>query len=268
MELGTRLRQARLEAGLSQRQLCGQEITRNMLSQIENGSARPSMATLRYLAGQLGKPISYFLEEDTVASPNQALIQQAIAQPDAARRLEILSDFRDPDPLFADAHRMLTALASMDLAQEALLDGRRGYAVTLLEKAAQAGKESAFYTQDNERRRLLLCHQAESATPEKLAAQLPDNTQEILLRAAAALATGDSAKCICLLDCADSHPTAWLYLRGEAFHARQDYRQAIICYQAIEDAMPHRAYPRLENCYQAIEDYKMAYTYACKQRTL
>ena len=50
MDLGQKLRQARLEAGLSQRQLCGEEITRNMLSQIENGTARHSMDTLRFLA--------------------------------------------------------------------------------------------------------------------------------------------------------------------------------------------------------------------------
>lgn len=43
MELGEKLRLARLEAGLSQRALCGDEITRNMLSRIENGAARPSM---------------------------------------------------------------------------------------------------------------------------------------------------------------------------------------------------------------------------------
>ena len=61
MELGQRIRAARLEAGLSQRQLCGEVITRNMLSQIENGSARPSMDTLQYLAAQLGKPVSFFL---------------------------------------------------------------------------------------------------------------------------------------------------------------------------------------------------------------
>ena len=61
MELGDKLRQARLDAGLTQRQLCGDRITRNMLSQIENGLARPSMQTLRYLAGQLKKPVSYFL---------------------------------------------------------------------------------------------------------------------------------------------------------------------------------------------------------------
>ena len=53
MELGEKLRQARLEAGLSQRQLCGERITRNMLSQIEHGSARPSMDPSKNLATQV-----------------------------------------------------------------------------------------------------------------------------------------------------------------------------------------------------------------------
>ena len=74
MELGEKLRAARLEAGLTQRQLCGEEITRNMLSQIENGSAKPSMKTLQYLAGRLGKNISFFLEEEAVLSPNQQVM--------------------------------------------------------------------------------------------------------------------------------------------------------------------------------------------------
>ena len=77
MELGQRIRQLRLSKGMSQRQLCGDVITRNMLSQIENGSARPSMDTLSYLAARLEKPVSFFLEEDTVTSPNQAVMTRA-----------------------------------------------------------------------------------------------------------------------------------------------------------------------------------------------
>ena len=77
MELGKRLKEVRLALGLSQRELCGDEITRNMLSQIENGAARPSMDTLKYLAGKLGKPVSYFLEEETVTSPNQDVMRRA-----------------------------------------------------------------------------------------------------------------------------------------------------------------------------------------------
>ena len=85
MDLGEKLLKARQEAGLSQRQLCAEVITRNMLSQIEHGTARPSMETLRYLAARLEKPISYFLEEDLDAAPLETLRQlkkaeEALAQ--------------------------------------------------------------------------------------------------------------------------------------------------------------------------------------------
>ena len=69
MELGERIRQARLGAGLSQKALCGDRITRNMLSQIEHGAARPSMDTLSYLAERLSRPVSWGLEEDA-SGPN------------------------------------------------------------------------------------------------------------------------------------------------------------------------------------------------------
>ena len=102
MELGARLRQARLEVGLSQRQLCGDVITRNMLSQIENGNAKPSMDTLRYLAARLGKPMGYFLEEHTV-SPNQQTVlsaREAYLRGDWEACQEILSQYQVPDPVF------------------------------------------------------------------------------------------------------------------------------------------------------------------------
>ncbi len=80
MSLGEKLRLARQEAGLSQRALCGDAITRNMLSQIENGVAKPSMATLQYLAGRLQKPVSYFLEEFAAESSPLARLGQALEQ--------------------------------------------------------------------------------------------------------------------------------------------------------------------------------------------
>ena len=103
MELGKRIKQARLDAGLSQRQLCGERLTRNMLSLIENGSARPSMDTLQFLAGQLNKPISFFLEEEAVTSPNQAAMAEARRswqQKDATGVLNALSGYQFPDETF------------------------------------------------------------------------------------------------------------------------------------------------------------------------
>jgi len=98
MELGEKLKTARQEAGLSQRQLCGDVITRNMLSQIEHGTARPSMETLRYLASRLGKPLSWFLEEDTAVSSNQALMEQ-VRKADAGQAWLLLKTFHHPDLL-------------------------------------------------------------------------------------------------------------------------------------------------------------------------
>lgn len=153
MELGEKLRQARLEAGLSQRQLCGDVITRNMLSQIESGKAGPSMATLQYLAGQLGKPVGYFLEEDTALSPNIALMQQArqaYAQREYFRVLEILQDYRQPDALFDQEYAYLMALSALEQASLWMNGMEYVQAVPLLE---QINRGSIYYREDMERRR-------------------------------------------------------------------------------------------------------------------
>ncbi|HWR24535.1 MAG TPA: helix-turn-helix transcriptional regulator [Feifaniaceae bacterium] len=65
-ELGRRLKEARLNKKLTQAEVVGDFITRNMLSQIESGLAMPSMKTLSYLSEQLSIPLSQLL--DTPAS--------------------------------------------------------------------------------------------------------------------------------------------------------------------------------------------------------
>lgn len=60
-DIGKRIKKKRLEAGLTQSELCGEKITRNMLSCIENGSASPSLDTLVYLANRLDISPAFFL---------------------------------------------------------------------------------------------------------------------------------------------------------------------------------------------------------------
>lgn len=127
MELGEKLRLTRLEAGLSQRALCGDEITRNMLSRIENGAARPSMKTLGCLAARLGKPVSYFLEEDTVCSPNQEImtaVRQLFDGKDYAGAMRALAQYRAPDEIYDRERQLLEILVRLHLAEEAIGDGR------------------------------------------------------------------------------------------------------------------------------------------------
>ncbi len=62
-ELGKKLKSERLARGLTQAELCGEFVTRNMLSRIENGLATPSLETLSYLADRLGVPAGYFIDD-------------------------------------------------------------------------------------------------------------------------------------------------------------------------------------------------------------
>lgn len=267
MELGQRLRQARQEAGLSQRQLCGEKITRNMLSQIENGSARPSMDTLQYFARQLGKPVSFFLEEQPVLSPNQQLMQQLRkAQPQQV--LELLPAYREPDDQFDPERFLLESLACLDLAQIAIGQEKFPYAQTLLEQAKQAGAKSPYYTEDTERRRLLLCYLASAAPAEILARALPSFDEELLLRAQAAIAVKDSLRAQALLQAAQEQTPHWHFLMAQALLLQQAYKPAAEHLRSAQAYDPRQVYSLLEQCYGVLEDYKQAYFYACKLREL
>ncbi len=59
--LGDRLRQARLERGLTQEALAQPEFTKSYISAVERGKARPSLKALELLARRLDLPLSSFL---------------------------------------------------------------------------------------------------------------------------------------------------------------------------------------------------------------
>lgn len=260
--LGQLLKQARLEAGLSQRQLCGDQITRNMLSQIENGSAQPSMDTLRYLAGRLGKPISFFLGETTLSPGSAALAdaRKAWTHQDHATALALLAPIKPDDSLASEAFfiKALCYLAQARIAQERQ---QLPYARTLLEKAAEAGGHTPLYTPELERTRLLLMSKIDPESCAELLHSLADD--ELLLRASVAMRDQELERCAALLDsCSDKTSPDWYLLRGDVYFAQENFAMAREHYQKDE---ARRLY-RLEQCCKELGDYEMAYRYACKQR--
>ena len=64
MNIGNKIKRLRIERGLTQQQLSGDKITRNMLSCIESGKALPSIDTLMFVADRLSVPASYLLSND------------------------------------------------------------------------------------------------------------------------------------------------------------------------------------------------------------
>lgn len=63
MTIGEKIKNIRTSKLMTQSELAGSEITRNMLSQIENDSANPSLSTLKYLAARLNISVGYLLSE-------------------------------------------------------------------------------------------------------------------------------------------------------------------------------------------------------------
>lgn len=261
MELGEKLRQARLEAGLSQRQLCGQQISRNMLSQIESGKARPSMDTLRFLAARLGKSLSWFLEEESVTSPNQqtmATARETYRAGAYSSALEALSGYSAPDPTFDPEKALIEALCRLALAAEAMDAGKLPYARQLLEKAENC--QSPYWAAPLEAERRLLLAQAGGNV-----SILPDD-RPLLLQAQQALDAGNGPQAIKYLEAVQARDPSRQLLLGQALVLCGNFNDAAACLHEAEQDFPQKTAPLLEQCYRALEDYKMAYHYACLQR--
>jgi transcriptional regulator with XRE-family HTH domain len=65
-QVGARLKAARTQAGLTQRELAEPRYTKAYISALENGLIKPSMAALRFLARKLGTvPSAFLADEDT-----------------------------------------------------------------------------------------------------------------------------------------------------------------------------------------------------------
>ena len=257
MELGERIKQARLEAGLSQRQLCGDRLTRNMLSLIENGSAKPSMEVLRYFAKELKKPVGWFLEEQAVTSANQdcmADARQCWAAGDGHGVLEALENYKAPDPVFDAERGLLGYLATLRLAELALAEKKLPYARHLLAEADHW--ESPYITPGlaQERQALLA-----------MAGEMADLDDEpLLVRAQVLLAEPERALGV-LRGAKDRNAARWLYLAGQAEFALGQYGAAAEHLVPIEHIYPETV-AMLEVCYRELGDFKKAYEYACKGR--
>ena len=64
MKIGEKIKKIRTEKSMTQSELAGDFITRNMLSLIESGSAHPSLPTVEYIAKRLNVPLGILVSDD------------------------------------------------------------------------------------------------------------------------------------------------------------------------------------------------------------
>lgn len=141
-ELGRRLKAARLAKKMTQSDVVGDFITRNMLSQIESGSATPSMKTLEYLAGVLEIPMDRLLAdtEGAVSSSSSAmeLLERAKALLQE-QNYEALLQLQDASGRLKDELSALHSMAHLALAKQ-LADTRQ---TELLQTAVMHARSAA-----------------------------------------------------------------------------------------------------------------------------
>lgn len=78
--LGQKIKGERKKQNLTQKELAGSFITRNMLSQIENDLAKPSISTMAYLAKQLNCSNDYFMNEQSKSSQIAKLAKEFMVE--------------------------------------------------------------------------------------------------------------------------------------------------------------------------------------------
>lgn len=264
MELGEKLRAARLDAAMTQKQLSEGIVTRNMLSQIENGIAKPSMKTLEAFAARLNRNISYFLEESSADSPNTRVMEAARSAFDSGKYFQALSaleSYIQPDKVYDRERQLLEQLCLLEAARQAISSGKLPYARKLLESCREY---TAYCGKNLRRERLLLLGKLPGSAVSR---DLPSLDEELLIRAEEALNRGAHSRAEALLEaCEEREDFSWRLLRGKCAMAQGQYAQARKYLLAAEKTCPEEAVPLLEVCFRELGDFQQAYQYACKQR--
>ncbi len=148
MNIGEKIRELRIAKLMTQADLAGDQITRNMLSCIENGSANPSLSTIIYISGRLNVPAGFLLadEGDDIVyrkMSNLSNIKQAYIAGDARGcRSLCLSAFPEPD----DEIGLLLANCDVGVATEEFWNGKLRSSCRFFDEALRYAEKTIYPT--------------------------------------------------------------------------------------------------------------------------
>ncbi len=158
-ELGRRLKEARLAKKMTQSDVVGNFITRNMLSQIESGNAAPSMKTLEYLAGVLEIPMDRLLAErqDTACPDASDLLRHAKALLHSGDYEKLLA-IQDESGMLEDELHAMRSIAHLEIATLLKNNGNPEDMQQAVLHAKSAAQEAAAGIYANETRQAQANH--------------------------------------------------------------------------------------------------------------
>lgn len=118
VDIGKKLKEARLAKKMTQSEVVGNFITRNMLSQIESGAAMPSVKTLEYLCGVLGISLNTFEDNENQLEKNAYTEYDEIKKAYVNGDYERVSDIESGFDVFSDEICAVSSKACWKLAEE------------------------------------------------------------------------------------------------------------------------------------------------------
>lgn len=148
MTIGEKIRTLRKKKMMTQSALVGGEITRNMLSRIENGQANPSLETLFYLSERLDVPVGYLLasEKEDAAYEKSFLADQirlAYQMKDYKIAKELARDFGEDDNEIS----LIAAESAFGAAIESFEAGRLREACEGFDEAIMLSEKTGYHTE-------------------------------------------------------------------------------------------------------------------------
>lgn len=286
MTLGEKLRRTRQERGLTQKQLAGERITRNMLSQIENDLAQPSMRTLEYLADALGVEPGWLMMQEQSGDAQSALTQAR----ELLREGAFAACLAALEPLSGEEALLMRAVCARSLAADALDDERFEEARRCAEQALSCSAQCLYpdaALQVSAAGILARCAAAEGSAAEADAAF--ETYRETYLRWQSGvgyhltLARFDlerehvqaaEREIWSITELPEASRAEYLILRGRIAARKEQYENAILYLKQAEEIeglpkiLRRELLMGLERCYKETEQYKLAYEYAAAQRSL
>ena len=286
MTLGQKIRQARIDRGMTQKELVGDQITRNMLSKIENDSATPSVKTLEYLSGRLGLSAAYFMSDLTLSdgtSPDGLdRMRQALRQEDYNLCISLLEESKTCGS--TEEGYLLHTLSDAALARQYLEEGDMTLAKEHADLAAYYNEQGLYYSPAVDAEMNLILSECalssdlsefedSAAGYERAVEAISFQTRYTLARVEYLIKTGEKELAQSLVSrlpegLSGPEEAKRLYLLGLLALESDDIKKARELLTGAEDMglATLSLYAALEQCYKELEDYKLAYHYAVLQK--
>ena len=284
MTFGEKLRQRRQQLGLTQKQTAGDRITRNMLSQLENDLAKPSVATLEYLAQVLQVSPSWLLDGQQAGEETElAKARQLLAQRKYVECLSVLEQMEEQ----SDEALLIDSIAALFSAEQALGDERFSDAKILADRAISKSERSLYRSPELGVRASAVIARC-STEAKQDAQQAVDAYKEVYLQAQNNVRyhlflaryaleqehiQAAEREIWSIADLPDENRAEYLILRGRIAARKEEYENARLYLQQAEaDELPRilrrELYRCMEICSRETGDFRSAYEYAAKQLAL